>query len=146
MKLFYTELLHLLLSIIIASIIYVFIYQSYLVFVFSIIWGFLIDLDHIIDFWLKYPFSFNLKDFFTGKQFKESWKAYILFHSWEYVIVWIIIFFWLKDDIKYLVLSLICSLFMHIILDIITNKSNFTWYSIVNRIYNKFDLRVVCKK
>jgi len=38
-----------------------------------------IDLDHLIDYFLYYGFSFNLHDFALGTQFAYSGKVYVLF-------------------------------------------------------------------
>jgi hypothetical protein len=48
----------------------------------TVIGGVLIDLDHLLDYFLYYGLKFSLKNFFDHK-YLASGKCYILFHSWE---------------------------------------------------------------
>jgi len=45
-----------------------------------------IDLDHFIDYFIYYGFKLDLKKFFTHK-YVTSGKVYIVFHSWELILI-----------------------------------------------------------
>lgn len=49
--------------------------------------AYLIDVDHLIDYFLKYRFNFKLDKFLSGKCFEVTQRAVIPFHSWELVII-----------------------------------------------------------
>lgn len=48
---------------------------------------YIIDLDHLFDYFLHYGASFNFKYFLEGSQFDESGRAFIPFHAWEYLAI-----------------------------------------------------------
>jgi len=52
----------------------------------------LIDLDHLIDYFIFYKDKFCLQDFFIGR-FLKSGKVYLFFHSWEITIFLLILSF-----------------------------------------------------
>lgn len=82
-----SELIHLLLSLTTGLIFYL-VYRKWSVFLWAIIGGFLVDMDHLIDYFLwKRSLSFNLGEFMAGDQFTGSGKLYIFLHSYEWVVL-----------------------------------------------------------
>lgn len=53
----------------------------------AIFGGVLIDLDHLVDYFLAFGGRFRVPYFLRGYQFLKSDKIYILFHGWEYGIL-----------------------------------------------------------
>lgn len=106
--------------------------------------GVLIDLDHFIDYFLAFGFTFNLNYFIHGYQFLKSDKIYILFHGWEYVILLLTVSWLIKSNIKIkaAVLALALGMFFHLGIDAVTNEgAQFRTYSIIYRAKNNFDLQ-----
>jgi hypothetical protein len=83
----------------------------------------LIDLDHLIDYFLAFGFHFNLTAFIAGEQFAKSDKIYVLFHGWEYSILLAIVAWFLKGHVR--VQGAICALalgmFFHLLIDVNIN-------------------------
>lgn len=52
--------------------------------------GVLIDLDHLLDYFLYYGFKIDVRGFFLHKYIKRG-TVYSLFHSWELIaIIWLL--------------------------------------------------------
>lgn len=105
--------------------------------------GFFIDGDHLFDYFYWSGFRFSLKDFLQPKKYVLSTKkVFVLFHEWEYLIV-----FWFLG--KYLSASLQLPgfewalplpYFLHLCWDQITCTKNPFAYFLTYRIINKFCL------
>jgi len=48
---------------------------------------YLIDADHLFDYWRYYGFTFNLSDFFKMEYFNGQSLAIIPFHAWEWLLL-----------------------------------------------------------
>lgn len=108
----------------------------------GILGGFLIDLDHIIDYYLAFGWKFKLSYFLKGYQFLKSDKIYIFFHGWEYVAllsIGIFLFtfpFWLEIAI----LSISLGAFFHLVADAMINHGmTFQGYSLFYRARRRFE-------
>jgi hypothetical protein len=55
----------------------------------GILGGFLIDLDHVLEYFLVFGPRFNLWMFFNGRQFLVSDQIRLFFHAWEYAIIFL---------------------------------------------------------
>ena len=139
MWLLFHEFLHLSLSLVIWYIIYRYFYKSYFVFLLAIIWWFLIDVDHVLDFWILYPFSLDIKLFFSWNYFYETEKLYVIFHWREFSMILLIIFLLVKSKIRYLLLVLSLSIFWHLLIDTLSHNMKIQWYSIAYRVYTQFN-------
>ena len=107
-----------------------------------LLFGWLVDLDHLIDFFLlnKKKDYFNLNLFFSGSYFQKTQKIYIFLHSYEITLI-LIIFSSLHDkDIYYVALAH----FLHLVQDQIFNKVRFFSYFFMYRLSNNFDIKKVC--
>lgn len=112
----------------------------------GILGGFLIDLDHFIDYLLAFGLSFNIDYFLQGYQFLKSGKIYILFHGWEYVIILLLIAFLLKKRLilKSIFLALAIGVFFHLATDLTINDgTTFRGYSIIYRMTNNFEIEKI---
>lgn len=105
----------------------------------AFITGFFLDADHVIDYLIAFGWSFNIGDFFKGKQFGKNNKIYVLFHGYEYAIV-LLLLAWLVQDqfIKALLLASALGNMSHLILDAASNPVILIGYSIIFRYINSF--------
>jgi len=122
--------------------------KLYIAIISSIIAGFLIDFDHLVDYFFAFGIHFNLNYFLKGYQFLKSDRMYIPFHSWELVILLLILFLVLSNFknrvvLKTILLSFCVALFFHLIADVWVNKIPTTSYFLIYRIKNNFDLKLL---
>lgn len=105
--------------------------------------GFFIDVDHLLDYFLFFGTRFNLANFFnTGTYMDGSGKIYVLFHGWEYLF-----FLWVggellskKKKIPGLTEAMIFSYFTHLLLDQFSFSSFHLGYFLIYRLLNNFNL------
>lgn len=117
---------HIIITLTISGILY-FIYNSFSVFISSLIGGILIDIDHLLDYYIHRGMDFKIRDFFNWC-YENQWDTLILFfHSIELMfILWLIIsifnlgIFWI---------GLAIGISQHIILDIIFNSEMINIFS-----------------
>jgi len=101
----------------------------------------LIDLDHLIDYFLAFGPDFRLDYFASGYQFLKSGKIYVLFHGVEYVIIALILAALLKNKAcKSAFLAVALGLFFHLSADSVANDIPAKSYSLIYRIENRFEL------
>ena len=100
--------------------------------------GILIDMDHLVDYFLYFKSRINLNDLFSST-FLKSGKAYLFLHSWEIVILVLVYSFSIRS-VEWFLLFL--SLAMHLTIDNIQRKNPFA-YLITYRILHKFDAQVL---
>ena len=107
-----------------------------------LLFGWLIDLDHLIDFILlnEKKDYFNLDLFFSGSYFQKSQKIYIFLHSYEITLMLIFFSILYDKQIYYAALAH----FLHLFQDQIFNKVRFFSYFFVYRLSNNFDIKKVC--
>jgi hypothetical protein len=106
----------------------------------------LIDLDHLIDYFLAFGLHFNLAAFIAGEQFAKSDKIYVLFHGWECVILLLLLAWLIKSNVKLMVALLALSLgaFFHLLIDVnINNGMTIKSYSIVYRTFYYYEMEKV---
>lgn len=142
------ELTHIILCTIIAIIGYRYL-RSYWVWIASYLMGFLLDSDHLVDYFLyRKGLLFNLKEFASGTYFEIAGKIYLFLHSYELAILFIIaasiIWFvtqkpWRKKAVTIL-LVLAFSLILHLLYDTIYYKPDWNTYFLLSRIYHHFNL------
>ncbi|MFH1188322.1 MAG: hypothetical protein V1652_00565 [bacterium] len=150
MKLFVHLLTHLILSLFVGFIMWR-ASGSAFVFAASLMSGLFIDIDHFIDYFLAFGTKFNFVYFLKGYSFLKTDKIYVFFHSWELVIIlllvmpivallgggWTIVFF---------LLSFSLSLFFHLTVDVFTNAMLPQSYFVTYRLMHKFDLKTMVTK
>jgi hypothetical protein len=103
--------------------------------------GVLVDLDHLIDYFLAFGWSFNLVYFRRGYEFMKNNKNYTIFHGWEYVIILLVIWMLVKNKTaKAVALALALGLFFHLGTDVVIDKLPIKSYSIIYKIKSNFDV------
>lgn len=128
---------HVLLALIFAFIIYLIsgIFRHSVIFFLG---GVLIDLDHLIDYYIFFKNKFKIK-YFINSVFLKSGKAYLLLHSWEINFL-LFIFGMAVRSMELMVLSL--SLSVHLIIDNL-QRENALAYFLIYRTLKKFDIYVI---
>jgi hypothetical protein len=106
----------------------------------GILGGFLIDLDHVLEYFFFYGPHFNLTYFIESRQFLLSDKIRIFFHAWEYfplllLIAWL---FRQKQVLKMIFLTLAFAGLVHLITDVFINGYSLQYYSITYRALHHF--------
>ena len=100
---------------------------------------FFLDLDHFFDYFLSEGLKLNLRDFFHGVHFEKSKKAYVLLHSWEFVILLsILVLFSRVLFFRDLLLYVIIGLTVHLLYDTWSNRAQWYSYFLVGRVLHRF--------
>ena len=100
--------------------------------------GILIDLDHFVDCYICFKKRIKLTDIF-GCRSLQSGKVYIFLHSWELIIVILIIALIIKS---YGFFIFFLSLSLHLFIDNIQRK-NHLFYFLIYRFYKEFKVDVL---
>lgn len=106
----------------------------------------LVDLDHLIDYFLAFGFTFDLLSFLRGEQFAQSDQIYVLFHGWEYTILLAVAVWFLKDNrrLKTAVLGLALGIFFHLLIDVNINRGmTVRSYSVVYRALQHYEMEAI---
>lgn len=107
----------------------------------AVLAGTLIDLDHLIEYWLVFGWSFDSGHFIKGFEYLESAKMRVVFHGWEYVIILLAAYFLLKNRLaKTITLAIALGLFLHMGADSLINGIPPKSYSIIYRAANNFEM------
>lgn len=107
-------------------------------YVLAIISGFLVDFDHYVDFLLWGGKWYDLAGFLSGTQYNLGAPCYIVFHSWELVLLLGVLTVISKK--KYIFCALLLGLIFHLIWDYVTNPAYWYAYFWIGRFLNGFDL------
>jgi hypothetical protein len=114
--------------------------------IFGVLGGFLIDLDHFIDYYLAFGFDWKWQYFEKGNQFLKSGNIYVLFHGWEYVIILVLLLFIIKNRYaKTILLSLALGIFFHLATDVVVDDMPVKSYSLNYRIAHDFRIAQIVK-
>lgn len=140
------ELIHILLSIL-AGLIVIRIFKNKLLLIPAFLSGFLIDIDHLFDYFLyKKAFVFDFHEFVSGIFFKNAGHVYVLFHGYEYAVILAIIgalLYIYRGKAKNLAagvcFALALSMTFHLLFDQYSYKPKWQAYFISYRIYAHFD-------
>ena len=123
--------------------------QNIVLSIIPLVAGWLIDLDHLLDYFIYLKRSgkrFNLNFFLSGKYFEENKKVIVIFHSWEIAIFLYVLYYFIEDYLlKNLFFFTFLSYLIHIIIDQLTNKPVILGYSTIYRLNKKFDINSFCK-
>ncbi len=111
----------------------------------GIIGGFLIDLDHVLEYFLVYGLNFNLRYFFEGRQFLISDKMRLIFHAWEYIplFVFLIFIFRKRAIIKFIFAGIVFAGTLHLISDSLINSYPLKNYSLIYRASQNFSAQKI---
>lgn len=100
--------------------------------------GIFIDLDHLVDYFICFGASFDLKKFFQGAAV-ESGKVYLFLHSWELILILLCLSLVLNSG---LLLALFLGMSAHLLIDNFQRK-NLLAYIFIYRAWNKFKINIV---
>jgi len=109
----------------------------------GILGGFLVDIDHFIDYFLAFHWNFNLSWFLQGYEFLKTDQIHLFFHAWEYVIILLSLGFLLKSKkLIILLFSLALGLFFHLTGDVLMNEGlTIKSYSMIYKIEQDFQIK-----
>lgn len=99
--------------------------------------AYILDIDHLIDYWGYYGFGFDPLKFVMLNYFKGPGRGLVIFHAWEWVIILAYISY--KRGWKSFITAFTLGLLMHIIWDSITVGS-VLFYSIIYKYHTGFKL------
>ncbi len=113
----------------------------------TLIFGWLIDVDHLFDYLLwkvknKGPFDF--KTIFNGSYFRANNKVYVPFHSFEVGLFFFLIYFLEITEIGLLFLAAGISLVVHLVQDMLSYRINIWGYFFLCRAAHSFDFDWFC--
>lgn len=131
----------------ILGLIFGLIFKSYLIGFLSWLIGWIIDCDHFLDYFLylvKFKETPNLKEFFSGDYFRRLGKIYVLAHAWEYLFLFLVLGFY-KLSLPF-VIALAFSYSLHLILDLLKNKTYSLMYFLLYRIKVGFNVNKLCRE
>ena len=102
--------------------------------------GFLIDLDHVWEYFLVFGLHFNFLHFTQGRQFLASDQLHLWFHAWEYVPILVIASFLFKKNItiKIIFFTLAFAVSVHLATDMVINRCTFNFYTLTYRAERNF--------
>ncbi len=106
----------------------------------GIIGGFLIDLDHVLEYFLVYGPHFNLLYFTQGREFLLSDKVHLWFHAWEYFPLLLILSTILKKKKTWqmVLVTLAFAGLVHLATDCLINHYPPKFYSLIYRTHAGF--------
>lgn len=108
---------------------------------FTFLGGVLIDVDHFVDHFLSFGLNFNYDFFIRGEYFLKSNKAYIVFHGFEYVILFGILAFFAKARIiKTIFIAITLGMFFHLLIDIFLFPNPIKGYFVLYRLFHGFNV------
>ena len=108
--------------------------------IFGFLGGFLIDLDHVLEYFFVFGLRFNLVYFLQGREFLTGEKVHLIFHVWEYLplLVLIAIIFRKRKIFQAAILTLAVAASVHLLTDCLINSYPVKFYSIVYRAENGY--------
>lgn len=132
---------HLAISTGVSGIVYYF-SESWGLTITSLIAGVLIDLDHLIDYFLNEGLKLDVKDFFKFYREERYRRLTIIFHGWE----WLILLFLLSWFSRWnpILTGLFIGFTQHLLLDKFYNISRFSSYSFFWRWSVGFKPELIC--
>jgi hypothetical protein len=136
------ELIHLLISVLIASFFW-WRYKDLRLFFVVLIIGIFIDIDHWFDYFAWFGFKINLRNFFNVSSYViPAGKIYVLLHGWEFVIPFWLIGRWMgkRFKIKNLEWAVALSYLGHLLWDNFSFSHHPLAYSFIYRLLNNFSL------
>lgn len=102
----------------------------------SFLAGVLIDCDHIVDYYLNYAFTFDLRKIYKSCQAMEMKKIYLAFHSYELAaFLWLAIYIFSLSKFWQ---AIALGLTQHILLDQVSNPVRAFGYFFAHRAANAF--------
>ena len=109
--------------------------------IFTFLGGVLIDVDHFIDHFLSFGVNFNYDYFIKGEYFLKSNKAYIVFHGFEYVILFGVLALFAKVGFRRMIfITIALGMLSHLLIDILLFPNPVKGYFILYRLLHGFNV------
>ena len=134
------EFVHLALSLLVSFFLYRR-YRNWKLIPLCLVFGFLVDVDHLFDYFLYFGTSANINNFFNVNSYVHaSGKVYVPLHGWEYIIFFYFAGWIIEKKVKIAGLkwAIVLSYSAHLIFDHFSFPHHVLGYSIIYRIYNNF--------
>ncbi|MFZ4648251.1 MAG: hypothetical protein ACOYMB_01295 [Patescibacteria group bacterium] len=108
-------------------------------FIAAIMGGFLIDVDHIIEYIIVFH-RFSFYGFINGWQFLWSGKSYLIFHAWEFLPILLLLAYLLRrrQKIAIFLAVLAAAGAVHLATDCLINRYPLEFYSLDHRLLHRF--------
>lgn len=107
----------------------------------SFLTGFLIDLDHLFDYFYWAGLRFSLKEFFDPATYVvPTNKAFVLLHGWEFLPILFLLGMKLEKKVPGLKYALTLPYLLHLIIDQIPHLNSPLAYFFAYRLINNFSL------
>jgi hypothetical protein len=119
-------------------------FNSWAMAICSFVLGIFVDFDHVIDYWIKHGLRFDIKNFFFYFHEERHLKLTLLFHSWECLIILVILT--IISDWNPWVTGIFIGYSHHLILDIVFNVPNLKGLSFLFRYKNGFGSEIIYPK
>ena len=101
-------------------------------------------LDHIFDYFLKYGWHFNFKEFFHFFYEIKHQKITLILHGWELLIIFFVVAMLMEWNLW--VTGVLIGYGQHIFFDFFYNKASFNGYSLLWRWRKGFDSEIIFPK
>jgi membrane-bound metal-dependent hydrolase YbcI (DUF457 family) len=106
-------------------------------FALSLVFGVLVDLDHLIDYWyFKRRICFDLGEFLHSRYWEHSKRLFVLFHAFEYLPL--VFFFWQAWKGRKWAVAATAAMSSHVLADHLINELKPLGYFISYRIAKRF--------
>lgn len=105
--------------------------------------GFLIDLDHVLEYLLVFKGRFNFQYFFEGRQFLTSEQLNLWFHAWEFVPLLLIIAWLFRRQrvVKIIAITMAFAGAVHLATDVVINQVSPKFYLLGYRASRDFQMK-----
>ncbi|MBC8554689.1 MAG: hypothetical protein H8D23_34185 [Candidatus Brocadiales bacterium] len=113
--------------------------KSWIIFGSSLISGVLIDIDHILDYFMVHGLNMRIRQFFEECHNHKILRVRLIFHSWELLFLLSISAFIVRWNPW--IVGTIAGFTQHIILDQVFNKPNRWTYFFFWRLKNGFSVK-----
>ncbi|MFH1566247.1 MAG: hypothetical protein ABIB98_03570 [bacterium] len=131
-----TEIYHVFAALVAFMVVYI-LFRDVWYGILAIAIAFFVDVDHLLDYFFAEGFRIDIKSFLSGEFFKKGKRVVIIFHGWEYVLIFLLIFMFTRNPI-FAVFSI--ALFAHYTVDLFTNHCVHKYgYFLTFRLKHKFD-------
>lgn len=99
--------------------------------------GFLVDVDHLLDYWVNHGLRFNVGHFFYVFRKEPLKKILVLFHAWEWVLILLAAVLLTKGNMLFT--GLFVGIGSHMFFDQVVNKHSAFAYFLIFRIRSGFE-------
>jgi hypothetical protein len=106
--------------------------------------GFLLDIDHFIDYIREYGLRVSRKEFFRVYYETRFEKLLLLFHAWE-LVPGLLLLAWLSGWNE-VMLGLLAGIFHHMVLDQVGNGFTARGYFFIYRAAKRFSMKAIVRE